>query len=131
MRLSRIHDGRRFASDTTIPPPASTIGLGIESLLAIAVRQRHIYRRQADDGQLGAGHRTSAAEHEIGCGVSKIHAIDVGHQQVRRLAVDRLGSSGFNVADLSRPGDMQDLDAGREQVADRADHGTVERACSL
>ena len=51
---------------------------GVELLLAVAVRQRHVHRRQADGGDLGDGHRPGPAQHGVRGGVGQVHVLDVG-----------------------------------------------------
>ena len=74
------------ASATSRPPPASTVGARVEPLLAVADRQRHVDRRQADGRELGAGHRARPAQRQVGGGVGQVHVVEVGHDDVRRAA---------------------------------------------
>ena len=62
------------ASATSTPPPAATTGRGVERLLAVAVRERHVDRGQPDGGHLGDGHRAGPAEHRVGGGVGQVHS---------------------------------------------------------
>jgi hypothetical protein len=52
--------------------------LGVERLLAVAVRQRDVHRGQADGRHLGDGHRPRPAQHGVGGGVGQVHVLDVG-----------------------------------------------------
>ena len=63
---------------------------GVEGLLAVADRQRHEDRRQADAGHLGDGVAAGAADHGVGGGVGEVHPVDVRHHDVRRAAGRRL-----------------------------------------
>ena len=52
--------------------------LGVERLLAVAVRQRDVHRGQADGRHLGDGHRPRPAQDGVGGGVGQVHVLDVG-----------------------------------------------------
>ena len=55
--------------------------LGVERLLAVAVRQRDVHRGQADGRHLGDGHRPRPAQHGVGGGVGQVHVLDVGQRR--------------------------------------------------
>ncbi len=58
----------------------------VEPLLAVADRQRHVDRRQADGRHFGDRHRAGPADRQVGGGVGQIHPVQVGHRDVRRVA---------------------------------------------
>ena len=65
----------------------------VEPLFAVADRQRHVHRGQADRRHLGHRHRTGPADRQVGGGVGQIHPVQVGHRDVRRIT--RAGGAQF------------------------------------
>ena len=63
----------------------------VESLFAVADRQRHVHRGQADRRHLGDRHRAGPADRQVGGGVGQIHPVQVRHRDVRRIAGCGLG----------------------------------------
>ena len=57
------------------PAPGRHHGLGVEPLLAVADRQRHVDGGEADGGDLADRARTRPAQHQIGCGVGEVHPV--------------------------------------------------------
>ena len=83
----------------------------VEPLLAVADRQRHVDRRQADGRELA--HRVGAgpADHEVGGRVGQLHAVGVGNDDVRSPDVGPL-----RLELLARSGDVQHLDPGGAEL---------------
>ena len=113
------------ASSTSRPPPASTTGIGVEHLLAVADRQRHEDGGQADRGRLGDAVGARPAHREVGGGEGEVHPVDVldddvGHVGRRR---GRAAVLGPTTCSTCTPG-------GGERAGGRR-HGLVEPARTL
>ena len=105
------------------PPPAVDDRLGVERLLAVAVRQRHVHRGQADRGRLGDGHRPGPAQHEVGGGVGQVHPLHVRHGDV----AGRLAGVGPHVVLVGPVGVQHLRPRPRPAPGRRRDDGGVER----
>ena len=91
--------------------------LGVELLLAVADRQRHEDRGDADRGRLGDAVGAGPADHQVGRGQRVVHPVDVADQDVVGTP-----SSGTHV--VLGADDVQHLDAGlAERRGGRGDRG--------
>ena len=82
--VSVIQSGLSSASSTISPPPASLDRRGVQPLLAVAVRQRHVRGGQAHRRELGAGHRAGPAQREVRGRVGEVHPVQVRQHDVGR-----------------------------------------------
>ena len=88
--VSATNRGDRSASSTMTPPPALDDGQRVEPLLAIADRQRHVHRGQADRRHLGDRHRPRSADRQVGGRVGEVHPVQIRNGDIGRVAVGRL-----------------------------------------
>jgi hypothetical protein len=102
-------------------------GERIEPLLAVADRQRHVHRGQADGADLGDRDRAGPADGQVGGGVGKIHPAQVRHRDVRRI----VGGGRAKIEHVLRPVRVQHRNTGRGKNFCGAGDGTVDRLRTL
>ena len=83
--VSATKSGRQVGVVDHQPAAGVDHGQRVEPLLAVADRQRHVHRGQADGGHLGDRHRAGPADRQVGGGVREIHPVQVRHRDVRRI----------------------------------------------
>ncbi len=100
----------------------------VAPLLAVADRQGHERRGQADRRELRHGHRARPAQGEVGGGVGEVHALQIVHDDVRRTPgrARRHGDVGV----LGAPG-VQHLHARGGERVGGADGRPVQRRGAL
>ena len=99
----------------------------VEPLLAVADRQRHVDRGQADGGHLGHRHRAGPADGQVGGGVGQVHPVQVRHRDVGRVAVGRFAK----VERVLRAVRVQHRNTRRGKVFGGRGDGTVDRLRAL
>ena len=113
--------GERRVVDEQATAGGHDVG-GVEPLLPVADRQRHVDGRQAHRGQLA--HRVGAGpgDHEVGRGVGEVHAVGVGRHDVGRAR--RRSVSGAN--SLPAPVRCSTCTPAARSAGTRASNGRVE-----
>ena len=93
--VARTQAGRAVGVVDEQPAAGLDDRAGVEPLLAVADRQRHVGGGQPDRGQLGAPCSRRPGTAQVGGGVGEVHPVEVGHDDVRRRR--RRGASTVTV----------------------------------